>query len=69
MRVICEQEVFRLLAKSSDTQGETARELAHAITQKISHELTALIERHSQGTDPHDSGSVPLLIVPKSKIE
>ena len=69
VRVICEHEVFRHLAKSSDTQGETARELAHAITQKISHELTALIERHSQGTDPHDSGSAPLLIVPKSKIE
>jgi glutamyl-tRNA reductase len=58
---ICATEVNRLLANQSGAEDETVEQLAHAISQKIAHELTKIVEHRIKG----ESESTPLIILPK----
>jgi glutamyl-tRNA reductase len=61
---ICAEAVSEGLAgRLSDTESQVATQLAHTISQKISHELTALIERQG-GIDSIDGvESLPFVLV------
>lgn len=61
VREICEREVRELLGSAELATDETAERLAHAISQKISHELTRVIEQRQGGSD--DEGA-PVIILP-----
>jgi glutamyl-tRNA reductase len=58
---ICATEVNRLLATQEGMDNGAVEHLAHAISQKIAHELTKLVEHRIKG----ESESTPLIIVPK----
>ena len=58
---ICSAEVSRLMATQVGANEVAVEHLAHAISQKIAHELTKLVEHRTKG----ESESVPLIIVPK----
>ena len=58
---ICATEVNRLLATQEGMDNGAVGHLAHAISQKIAHELTKLVEHRIKG----ESESTPLIIVPK----
>lgn len=69
VRSICAAEVEKYLPNSLNARDDIALELTRAISQKLSHELTRLAERHSHGTDPLEGGRFPLVIVPKRELE
>ena len=58
---ICSKEVSRLMANQAGTEASAVEHLSYAISQKIAHELTRLVEHRVRG----ESESVPLIIVPK----
>jgi glutamyl-tRNA reductase len=58
---ICSKEVGRLMANQAGTEVSAVEHLSHAISQKIAHELTRLVEHRVRG----ESEPVPLIIVPK----
>jgi hypothetical protein len=55
-------ELRSLIAKTPEANGEVADELAYAISQKVSHELTRILERR-QGEEESR-----LLIVPSREV-
>ena len=59
---ICMGELRSLIAKTPEANGEVADELAYAISQKVSHELTRILERR-QGEEESR-----LLIVPSREV-
>lgn len=56
---ICLGEVGSLVAKTPGANDDITRELAYAISQKVSHELTRILERGREDED----GASPVLIV------
>jgi len=64
VQAICSAEVVRILGNSVEAQGKGAEQLAHAISQKVAHELSSLLERH-RGISPDEESSPPFLLVPK----
>ena len=65
---ICATEVARLLPATTDKVAMSDL-LAHAISQKLSHELTTLLERRSSEGEPLADAALPVLIVPKVPAE
>jgi glutamyl-tRNA reductase len=57
---ICLGEVSSLVAKTHGANDDIARELAYAISQKVSHELTRVLER---GRAEEEGDESPLIIV------
>ena len=69
VRAICEAEVERALgglaaASPLNLQDPLGERLAHAIAQKVAHELTCLLERQ-RWVNSDDDAAAPFLIVPK----
>ncbi|MEY4669453.1 MAG: hypothetical protein RL518_2152 [Pseudomonadota bacterium] len=60
---ICTQEVSRILRGRPEGDDLAVGQLAHAISQKIAHELTKLVE-HRLGDEGE---SLPMIIVPKGR--
>ncbi len=58
---ICATEVSRILAGQSGADQGAVGQLAHAISQKVAHELTKLVEHRIKG----EGEATPLIIVPK----
>jgi glutamyl-tRNA reductase len=69
VQAICSAEVAKYLPNLLDAREDVAQELTRAISQKLSHELTRLVERHSHGADPLEGGRFPFVIVPKKDFE
>ena len=63
IRAICEAEVAGKVQEGIVT-AEASEALAHSLTNKIAHEITALLARQ-QGTASDDDESAPFIIVPK----
>jgi glutamyl-tRNA reductase len=65
VQAICLEEVAQMMTDiTSSNQGEVAARMAHSVSQKISHELTRLLERQS-GIAVDEDGLYPFLIVSK----
>jgi glutamyl-tRNA reductase len=61
---ICQSEVRAGLGPQADLLGpEAIQRISHAISQKVGHELTELLERQ-KGIEPADREGVPFIIVP-----
>lgn len=60
---ICETEVVLGLNMVDKTRLDDARRIAHAISQKVGHELTRLLERQS-GIEGADNEDIPLMLLP-----
>jgi glutamyl-tRNA reductase len=61
---ICSGELTAALTKSFAADAEGIQQLAHALSQKIGHELTELLERQKgAGTTDHDEP--PFILLPK----
>lgn len=60
---ICETEVGRSLAMVSDLRADEARRIAYAISQKVGHELTRLIERQN-GVQGAENDDMPFMLLP-----
>lgn len=70
IQAICEAEVGRILGSSNRDEvvgegADVAQRLAHSISQKVSHELTSLVERQ-KGLGADQDPVAPFVLVPKS---
>ncbi len=67
---ICQTEVAKgLRASRPGSEDEVVGRVAHAISQKVSHELIALLERQ-KGIESPDREAVPFILVPsQGKVE
>ena len=63
---ICSSELQQLAGKATESQGDIVEQLAYAISQKISHELTQVLERRHGG---EESEAAPLIVVAAPKRE
>ena len=64
---ICRQEVAKGLNSCNPaTQSDVASRVAYAISQKVNHELTGLLERQ-MGIDTPDREMAPFIILPEGK--
>lgn len=62
---ICRAELSLGLTKTSESQADTIERLAHALSQRIGHELTAVLERHT-GVTSSDRDDPPFLLIPRT---
>jgi hypothetical protein len=58
---ICAKEVARVMANSSGLDDDGVAQLSRAISQKVAHELTKIVEHGLKGGNE----STPMIIVPK----
>lgn len=68
VQAICLEEVAQFMTEvtAHDQQGEVAARMSHSLSQKIAHELTRVLERHT-GVSTDEDGAYPFLIVSKTE--
>ncbi len=62
---ICRAELSLGLPKTAESQAETIERLAHVLSRRIGHELTAVLERHI-GVTSSDKDDPPFLLIPRT---
>jgi glutamyl-tRNA reductase len=62
---ICRTELSQGLPKGLESQAELIEYLTHALSRRIGHELTAVLERHT-GVTSSDRDDPPFLLIPRT---
>jgi glutamyl-tRNA reductase len=62
---ICRAELSVGLPNTAESQAETIERLAHALSRRIGHELTAVLERHT-GVAASDRDDPPFLLISRN---
>jgi glutamyl-tRNA reductase len=64
VEAICAAEVARHLGRAANGVDLEVEKLSHAISQKLAHELTTLVERQAEAHGDED-GRPPFLVLPR----
>jgi glutamyl-tRNA reductase len=65
---ICRSELSQALPKDLESQAGAIESLTHALSRRIGHELTAVLERHT-GVASGDREDPPFLLIPRTSRE